>query len=136
MGEAAKNVDAETASKPSPDQLFWIDQATYFAARADSASIRKWEWAAFGSVLLFIYLAFISPPWQALKAVDILVILLVVGVSAVLVAFEQRLEKESEALSRLSSNQIRLSDAGKEPSTATSQAARNDSAATTAGPAP
>jgi hypothetical protein len=102
------SADARKPSKLPADQFYFIDQATYFASKADSASVRKWEWAAFGSLLLFVYFAFVSPPWQAIKIIDLFVIALVFAASWVLYEFERRLEEESAALSELSMKQFEL----------------------------
>src|SRR5689334_5376331 len=95
------SADIYKPSKLPADQFYLVDQATYFASRAASASVHKLEWAAFRCLLLFVYLAFVSPPWQAIKVIDLFVVSLVVAASWVLFEFERRREQESAALAKL-----------------------------------
>ncbi|MFC7477144.1 hypothetical protein ACFQS7_22460 [Dankookia sp. GCM10030260] len=77
----------------SPLQKYLLDQATYHAAKATIASVRKIEWVFAGVLLIFLYIFFVFNPRKGSFQLDDLILSLIALSTAIIFLYESWSER-------------------------------------------
>ncbi len=86
------------ATAPPAERLRMLELALTLASQKQGARLRLIEWVALGAAALVVYLVFVSPPSQAFRAADVLVLCFIAGAAGILAAYEWRQAVACQAL--------------------------------------